>query len=90
MAKRRKTRKQKILHNSRQSRPVILTSDKTPEIPTIQEILPQPMEPKRPATGSSIISTALYQYLPKDLMKTASLTGAIVLAELLLFLLAKR
>lgn len=74
----------------RRSHVVESTSPKATEQPQEQVETLKPVTSTTPSSRSNDISIFHYQYLPKDLIKTASLTGAIILAELLLFFLAKR
>ncbi len=80
MAKKQKTRKQKILSNQRRQ-------DNTTRyaLPEQQShvVLNAPVEKAKPELIKTI-SINEYQYLYKDLLKTAILTTSIVLAELLI------
>ena len=92
MAKKRRTRKQKILRDTRQKQAVSV-GQKSEDIPMkahTQHASPNTQIIAKSQPKSSVITTAQYQYLPKDLIKTAMLTGAIVLAELILFFVSKR
>ncbi len=92
MAKKRKTRRLKVLHDARQKRttPVKEEVSATTQRSVMEKSSTVHTAMPTTHTGSNIISTALYEYLPKDLTKTAFLTGAIVVAELILFLVSKR
>jgi hypothetical protein len=78
MAKKKKTRQQKILSDKR--REVLATSlySYTPEGPKQQA-----KHAISPVRQTATITTSSYKYLAGDLTKTASLTGIVVLIELI-------
>lgn len=78
MAKKKKTRQQKILSDKR--REVLTTTlySFTPESPKQQ--LKQVVSPVKHTTT---IASSSYQYLAGDLRKTAAFTGIVVLIELI-------
>lgn len=87
MAKKRKTRSQKISSDLRQKD---LSSKASPEhslpltsAPTTSNDLPIPSTNSRHAVSSE------YKFVSHDLIKTSSITGAIIIAELVLFFLVK-
>lgn len=78
MPKRTKTRKEKIIAETRHRAyvPAINTSTVNPEIPTASNTNQQ--------ESTRVIKTSSYSYLSADLWKTIILTTAIVTAELLI------
>lgn len=85
MPKKKKTRKQKMLTDSRHQ------AEKN-DVPTQQTFSYSVESPKRKETTispkvsvSHAISTSEYSYLSKDLIKTFAVTGIIIFAEILLF-----
>ncbi len=81
MGKQKKTREQKIIADLR--RKLDMQSKKEPTF----EFKPSPQRPIQP---SLITKTIAYPYLLGDLLKTITLTGAIVGAEIILFFLLKK
>lgn len=87
MAKKRKTRQQKLQSDKRhttqryQTAPIVS--------PTHQTASPPPATTPAAATVSGptrhTISTSEYQFVRHDLLKTSTITGAIIVAELVLF-----
>ncbi|MBI2034751.1 MAG: hypothetical protein HYT11_03415 [Candidatus Levybacteria bacterium] len=82
MAKKRKTRKQK------------LTSDLRSQVHHVSSVNEQqftytPSAHISQSTPNTVILTQDYQYVTKDLLKTAIVTGVIVAFELILFFSTK-
>ena len=84
MAKKKKTREQKILADKRRET-LILSSYSLPE----KHFKKQTEEPTIQAKQNVTIATTSYQYLADDLRKTTIFTGLIILTELLLRFFAK-
>ena len=99
MPKTRKTRKQKIHHDQKRSAVHDMTPSSVSSSPTQTHQTEQtpvttgtyslPTAETKPPTAHAktrevTISTTEYGYLSNDLMRTALLTGAIVLAELVI------
>jgi hypothetical protein len=88
MAKKRKTRQQKLQSDKRhtvmqhQTTPVVLSprSESRYETPVTATATPLTVKPTKHA-----ISTSEYQFVRHDLLKTSTITGAIIVAELVLF-----
>lgn len=89
MAKKRKTRQQKFESDRRhtsprhQTAPSVSSSHQevaTATTPATTNTLSPIAKPSKPA-----ISTSEYQFVRHDLLKTSSITGAIIIAELVLF-----
>jgi hypothetical protein len=96
MAKKKKTRKQKILSDLRHQQPlshseqsVIDQADTATQTPRSTLFQYTANTPTTSVTKTPLRSTAItdYHYLGHDLRKTAILTGAIVIAQVVLFLL---
>lgn len=86
MAKKRKTRKQKLSADIRRE----TTLESTPMhtyAPTFVATAPESQIVPRTVTHA--ISTINYEYLKVDLRKTLVVTGAIILLQLVLFLVTK-
>lgn len=94
MPKKKKTRKEKILSDQRrQTHQAAGTSPSVTSTPRgMNDLLTsdQPnttvafATPKSTSTAQHAISTIDYKYLPGDLMKTAILTGSIIVIELVI------
>jgi len=103
MPKKRKTRQQKILTEQKRQvihkdEPSVISSSQnshqeqaaptlTFSLPSSHENKPAPQRAVKPHNEAITISTGEYGYLANDLMRTALLTGAIVLTELLVKIL---
>ena len=84
MAKSRKTRHQKeVADLRRQESPVVSSS-------VLNEYRPSSPLPPRTSTHTTVIQTSEYKFVQKDLVKTLSITGAIIIAELVLFFFVMR
>jgi hypothetical protein len=83
MAKKRKTRKEKVLSDQR--RPDITETRVASPLFTI----PTTQSKTTPHQSSPTIGVANYEHLSHDLIKTAILTFALILAELLLSLIIR-
>ena len=102
MPKKRKTRKQKIIHDQRvyavhETPPLMTSPQKNETLPKEQEAIAPDMTftlptstnkatvtSKRTKTETVTVSSSEYGYIGNDLIRTALLTGAIVLTELLI------
>lgn len=91
MPKKKKTRKQKILADSRQhTDSVENTSQQIPTYSVASVVNEEPnSQPKISHKATSHISTIEYSYLSKDLLKTLTLTGSIIVAEIILLYFTK-
>jgi len=83
MAKKRKTRKDKVLSDQR--RPATTETRVSAPLFTIPSSQPKVNPQQSPTT----IGVANYEHLSRDLIKTAILTFSLILAELLLSLIIK-
>lgn len=86
MSKRKKTRQQKIITDLRRK---LILDTRYPQSPLV---FAKPKEIKNNYQDALPTSTALlqnYPYIKRDLLKTAFLTGSIVVLELLLSFLLK-
>lgn len=87
MAKKRKTRQQKIMADRRQMSPQL--HKPSPSLPVFQEAIeaasPVQNPVSKPEKSHVSLTTKEYDYVRHDLIKTGSVTGAIILAELVLF-----
>ena len=101
MAKRKKTRKEKILADQRKKSFNFTLKNTSAIMPVVKEIVPEISSPSNTqelnlptvnASGPSIkqsVSTTNYHYLSHDLKKIALLTGAIVIVEIVVRLFVK-
>jgi hypothetical protein len=88
MPKKKKTRKQKVVADTRQhTHQNAVQTQPTPtySMSTQTPILGSTVQP----THSTAISYVDYSYLAKELLKTVSVTVAIVIAESVLYMLTK-
>jgi hypothetical protein len=85
MAKRRKTRKEKVRGDTRRVVPTPSSDFASPSSPlfTIPSSSPTPSKPQNTVTTHS------YSYLSKDLRKTLILTSSIIIVELVLAFIVK-
>ena len=85
MAKKRKTREQKILADLRHNFSHTFTSEIAPSV----KIQPQITSTILKTTTQKTVAVNAYPYLIKDLSKTAILTFAIFIAQIILFTLLR-
>lgn len=81
MAKKKKTRQQKIIADLRRK-----IEPETPEI-SKETIKKQHSIPQTGGSSGAKINTSLYPYLAADLKRTGILTSAVVLAQIILYFL---
>jgi len=89
MAKKRKTRSQKLTSDTRHQ-------NTSPSFPSSQSISlqdlgiqTQKISPSLPVQPSTLSMNSEYTYVRHDLQKTTLITGAIILVELVLFFVVK-
>ena len=85
MAKRRKTRKEKLMSDQRKVTPQAHTSESATSSPSLFSI---PSSSHAPAAASNA-NFHEYDYVTKDLRKTAILTASLVIAEIVLAFILK-
>jgi len=85
MAKKRKTRSQKIAADLRQQK--LSSPPPTYSTVSLSDIGLRPQPITKPLSHSSISQE--YQFVKHDLIKTSTITGAIILVELVLFFVVK-